>query len=461
MNNYDVIMVGGGIANTMAAMRLLEKNSDLKILIIEKGHDIKQRKCPKEKTGYCLNCKSCYLFGLGGTGTFSDSKLSYSPDIGGNVIEYIGESNFNYYLEKADSIFTNYGGVEEYSDNNEFANALSYDCSKYGLKLIKSKYRHLGTDGSQLVMNNIYDYLKSFKNLDIWTDTEVVNINFEDRQIYYKDKFGKLYTNLFAKNIIIGVGRSGSDWFTDVCKDNNIKLLNTFIDIGVRVECPASVTDKITKELYEFKIINYSETDNKTRSFCVNPNGFVTQEKYDDGIMCVNGHSYLNKKSENTNFALLVSCKFTEPFNEPIKFGKTLCSYVNMLTDGKVMVQRLLDLKNKKRSTKDRMKRLSITPTLLDAEPGDLRYALPSNILDSILQTLDNMSNVIPNLNGPNTILYAPEVKFYSSLIDVNNNLELKDYKGVYCVGDSSGITHGIIQSSISGLYVADKILES
>lgn len=460
-NKYDVILVGGGIANTMVALSLLDSNPTLKLLIIEKGNDIKNRKCPKEQLGYCNKCHNCYLFGLGGAGTFSDSKLSYSPDIGGNIIDYIGKDNFNKYLNKTDDIFTLFGGISQYSNNNDFANNLSYECSKYGLKLIKSKFRHLGTDGSQQVMNNIYKYLKTFKNLDIWTNTEVVNIDFQNHQIYYKDKFGKLYTNLIGKNIIIGVGRSGSDWFTDICKDNNVKLLNTFIDIGVRVECPASITDKITKELYEFKIINYSDTGNKVRSFCVNPNGYVTQEKYDNNIICVNGHSYLNKKSENTNFALLVSCKFTEPFNEPIKFGKTLCSYINMLTDGKVMVQRLLDLKNKKRSTKDRMKRLSITPTLLDAEPGDLRYALPSNILDSIIQTLDNISNVIPNLNGPNTILYAPEVKFYSSLIDVTNELELKNYKGIYCIGDSSGITHGIMQSSISGLYVANNVLKN
>ena len=168
----------------------------------------------------------------------------------------------------------------------------------------------------------------------------------------------------------------------------------------------------------------------------------------------------MDKHSENTNFALLVSCHFTEPFNEPIKFGKTLCSYINMLTNGKVMVQRLVDLKSKKRSTKDRMKRLSITPTLIDAEPGDLRYALPTNVLDSIIQTLDNMSNVIPNLNGPNTILYAPEVKFYSSLIDVNEKLQVEGYPDIYWLGDSSGITHGIMQSSISGLYSSDLILE-
>lgn len=458
-NKYDVIAIGGGIANTMAILSLLSKNRNLKILMLEKGNDINKRICPKEEFGKCIKCKNCYIFGLGGAGTFSDSKLSYSSDIGGNIIDYIGEDNFKYYLNEADKIFTKFGGNEEFSDNDEYANKLSYECSKYGLKLIKSKFRHLGTDGSQEVMKNIYKYLNDFSNLKIRTNAEVYDVNFEENEVKYI--YNEEHFKSTGNNIIIGVGRSGSDWLTDLCKNQDVKVLNNAIDIGVRVECPASITDEITKELYEFKIVNYSDTDNKVRSFCVNPNGFVTNENYDDGIVCVNGHSYLNKKSENTNFALLVSCKFTEPFNKPIKFGKTLCSYVNMLTNGKVMVQRLLDLKNKKRSTKDRIKRLSINPTLKDAEPGDLRYALPSNILDSIIQTLDNMSNVIPNLNGPNTILYAPEVKFYSALIDVDNNLQLKKYKNIYCIGDSSGITHGIMQSSISGLYVANKILEN
>lgn len=458
MKNYDVIFVGSGIANIMSALKILQSKPNAKILMLEKGNELSKRICPKEKTGECVNCKNCYLFGWGGAGTFSDSKLTYSPEVGGTLIDYIGEDLFNEYLDEADSIFTRFGGNTEFSLNEDYANKLSYECSKYGLKLIKGKVRHLGTDGSQQVMENIYRYLLTYPNLEIICNATVTDINFEEKIVFYTKNEQLEYIE--GKSIVVGVGRSGSDWLNDLCKKKDINLLNTFIDIGVRVECPASVTDEVTKELYEFKILNFSET-NKVRSFCVNPNGYVTQETYDDGIVCVNGHSYLNKHSENTNFALLVSCRFTEPFNEPIKFGKTLCSYINMLTNGKVMVQRLVDLKAKKRSTKDRMKRLSITPTLKDAEPGDLRYALPSNVLDSIIQTLDNISNVIPNLNGPNTILYAPEVKFYSSLIDVNSKLQVEKYPDIYFIGDSSGITHGIMQSSISGLYVADDIIEN
>lgn len=459
MKNYDVIFVGSGIANIMSALKILQSKPNAKILMLEKGNELSKRICPKEKTGECVNCKNCYLFGWGGAGTFSDSKLTYSPEVGGTIIDYIGEDLFNKYLDEADSIFTRFGGNKEFSLNEDYANKLSYECSKYGLKLIKGKVRHLGTDGSQQVMENIYRYLLTYSNLEIICNAPVTDIDFERKIITYYHRHQ--LSQVSGNSIVIGVGRSGSDWLTDLCKKKDINLLNTFIDIGVRVECPASITDKVTNELYEFKIINWSDSSNKVRSFCVNPNGYVTQETYDDGTVCVNGHSYLNKHSDNTNFALLVSCRFTEPFNEPIKFGKTLCSYINMLTNGKVMVQRLIDLKAKKRSTKDRMKRLSITPTLKDAEPGDLRYALPSNVLDSIIQTLDNMSNVIPNLNGPNTILYAPEVKFYSSLIDINSKLQVEKYPDIYFVGDSSGITHGIMQSSISGLYVADDIIEN
>lgn len=461
MINYDIITVGGGIANIMAVLRLLQYKPNLKILMLEQGNELDKRICPKEKTGVgsCVNCKNCYLFGWGGAGTFSDSKLTYSPDVGGNIIDYIGEDNFKYYINEADQIFTEFGGNKIVNYNEEFANSLSYECSKYGLKLIKGKVRHLGTDGSQQVMHNIYTKLSQYKNLEIKCNSPVIDINFEQKNVCYKTRSNE---NIWvhADQILIGVGRSGSDWLTELCKQNDIPLLNTYIDIGVRVECPAAITDEITQHLYEFKIQNFSDTGNKVRTFCVNPNGFVVQENYDGHISCVNGHSYLNKHSENTNFALLVSCRFTEPFNEPIKFGKTLCEYINMLTNGKVMVQRLVDLKAKKRSTKDRMKRLSITPTLKDAEPGDLRYALPSNVLDSIIQTIDNMSNVIPNLNGANTILYAPEVKFYSSLVDVNKNLEVDYLPNIYWLGDSSGITHGIIQSSISGLYTADTIIK-
>lgn len=456
MKSYDVILVGGGIANIALAESLLDTN--LKVLLLEKGKDIENRYCAKAKLGKCVKCTPCRITtGFGGAGTFSDCKLTYSPEIGGNLIDYIGKENFDNYLVKADSLFTRYNGKEEYFCNDEYANNFQYECSKYGLKLIKGKVRHLGTDGSYEVMTNIYNKLLNSSNIDIKCNTEVVNIDFCNQVVYTKDNEEYGYNKLS-----IAVGRYGSEWLRNLCENNNIKLINNSVDIGVRVECPRAVTDAITDNLYEFKIINYSTSGNAVRTFCVNPGGYVTIEKYDnaDGsaLSCVNGHSNANNESLTTNFALLVTSHFTEPFNQPIAYAKSIASMCNMLANDKPMVQRLIDLKAKKRSTHDRMKRLCYTPTLKDAEPGDLRYVLPANIIDSIIETLDKLNSVMPGINDSETILYAPEVKFYSSRIDLNNNLQNDKYKNVYFLGDSSGVTHGIIQSAMSGIFVADKI---
>ena len=460
MKHYDIICVGAGIANISLALQFL--NTDKKVLILEKGKAICHRSCPKSKLGMCVGCNPCQITtGFGGAGCFSDCKLTYSPDIGGTLIKYIGKDKFNYYLDKADKMFTEYGGKEEYFYDGDFANELSYECSKFGIKLLKGKVRHLGTDGSYDVMTNIYNALDKAENIDILCNTDVIDIDLKNKIVTttpnHMDK-----TNTFSSDIIsIAVGRYGSEWLRTLCISNDIKLDSGTVDIGVRVECPRAITDKITDKLYEFKLVNYSSSDNAVRTFCVNPGGIVTQENYDneDGsrLICVNGHSYSDNKSLATNFALLVTCHFTEPFNQPIQYAKSIAKMCNMLSDNKPMVQRLIDLQSKKRSTKSRMSRLCFTPTL-EAEPGDLRYVLPANIIDSITETLENLDNIMPGINGKNTILYAPELKFYSSKINVNNNLQSDLFPDIYFLGDSSGITHGIIQSSMSGIYVSDLI---
>ena len=454
MNNfktkYDVVLVGGGIANISLALNLA--NTNIKILLIELGKDIKNRKCPKEKAGKCVNCNPCAITsGFSGAGCFSDCKLTYSSEVGGTLIEYVGKDKFNELLQKADEMFIKHGAKEPLVSGGDFADKLAYDCQRYGMKLIKGSVRHLGTDGSYDVMTNIRDVLEASSNIDVLCNSEVVDIDFNSKHVLTK-------TSIFEYDqLCIAVGRSGSGWLRNVCIKNDIKLLNSSVDIGVRVECPRSVTDEVTNHLYEFKIVNYSSSDNKVRTFCVNPGGYVVQENYDDCV-CVNGHSLSDNKCLNTNFALLVSCNFTDPFNEPIRYGKSICKLSNMLADGKVMVQRLVDLKHKKRSTESRIKRLSIEPTLKDAEPGDLRYVFPANVIDSIVETLDNLNNVMPGMNGVNTILYSPEVKFYSSKIDLNNKLQNNKFDNVYFIGDSSGVTHGIMQSVMSGIYVAEDL---
>jgi uncharacterized FAD-dependent dehydrogenase len=450
LSSYNLICVGAGIANISLALQFL--NTDKKVLIIEKGQSLDKRSCPKSFVGKCVKCNPCQITtGFAGAGCFSDCKLTYSPDVGGNLIEYIGKENFSSLLGDVDKMFDDYGASGEGFYDEDFANSLKYECTKYGMNLVKGKVRHLGTDGSFTVMMNIYSQIMQSSNITLMCNTEVEDIDFVNKTVKIKDAL------LQADKISIAVGRYGSEWLRSICRKNNIKLVNSSVDIGVRVECPRSVTDFITDKLYEFKIINYSSTDNKVRTFCVNPGGYVVQENYDK-VVCVNGHSFSDNKSLNTNFALLVSANFTDPFNEPIKYGKRICELANMLADGKPMVQRLIDLKNGKRSTRDRMNRLSIEPTLSNAEPGDLSYVLPTKILNSIIETLDNLNNIMPNINGANTILYAPEVKFYTSKIDLNSNLQNDNYKDIYFIGDSSGVTHGIIQSAMSGLYVAGQI---
>ena len=454
-SHYDLILVGGGIANISLALQLINKN--VSILLIESGNDIDKRKCPKDIHGTCVSCKPCNITaGFSGAGCFSDCKLTYSPDVGGTLVDYIGSDKFNELLGRADDMFIKYGAKQERVSGGDYADKLAYECLKHGMKLIKGDIRHLGTDGSYSVMTNIREALEKSSNVNVLCRCKVSTIDFKNSQVEVVDAHSCI--NITYDKISVAVGRSGSDWLRRECLMSDIAVKNSSVDIGVRVECPRSITDEITDNLYEFKIINYSSSDNKVRTFCVNPGGYVVQENYDDCV-CVNGHSLSDNKCLNTNFALLVSCNFTDPFDEPILYGKSICQLSNMLADGKVMVQRLVDLKNKKRSTKNRINRLSIEPTLKDAEPGDLRYVFPANVIDSIVETLDNLNNVMPGINGVNTILYSPEVKFYSSKIILNKNLQSDKYDNAYFIGDSSGVTHGIMQSVMSGIYVADDIL--
>lgn len=467
-NVWDVIMVGAGIANIMAAIRILKKNPETQILMIEKGNSIRKRHCPKDKAGKCIHCKPiCQISGgFSGAGCFSDGKLTFSTEIGGNLIDYLDAETFSELEAWVNNTFTEFGGSDkEVVFDKDFADNFSNECQRYGMKLLKSEVRHLGSDGLYEIMCQVYDWLEQHPNVKILCNTTVSRIDFSANRVTL-DKEVDLYDKniwadtFYAKFISIAVGRSGSNWLREVCELNNVKLENGQLDIGVRVELPAIIMKDVTDKLYEAKIVNYSETENKVRTFCMNPGGIVVQENYDNNIVGVNGHSLLDTKTDATNFALLVTCRFTQPFNKPIEYGRRICELTNFLADGKVMVQRLHDLKHKKRSTHERMKRLSFTPTLKDAEPGDLRYVLPANVIDSLIDTMDNLNNVIPGINGKDTIFYGTEAKFYSSKVVLTRTLEPENYCNIFFAGDSSGVTRGIMQAGIAGAYIADQILE-
>ena len=453
--NYDVIIIGAGPGGIFSAYELTKLNPELKVAVFEAGHALARRKCPIDgvKVKSCIKCKTCSIMsGFGGAGAFSDGKYNITNDFGGTLYEYIGKKQALDLMKYVDDINMAYGGegTKLYSTAGSRFKTL---CIQHDLHLLDASVRHLGTDINYIVLENIYAELKD--KVDFFFDTPVQTLKVleEGYEVVLKD------SSLSCRDCIVSVGRSGSKWMEQVCKELSIPTKSNRVDIGVRVELPATVFAHLTDELYESKIVYRTEKyGDKVRTFCMNPKGAVVNENT-NGIITVNGHSYEDpaKQTENTNFALLVAKHFTEPFNDSNSYGESIARLSNMLGGG-VIVQRFGDLVRGRRTTEKRMKAAFITPTL-NATPGDLSLVLPKRILDGIIEMIYALDKVAPGTANADTLLYGVEVKFYNMEVEVSEDLESL-YKGLYIIGDGSGITHSLSHASASGVHVARKICE-
>ena len=452
--NYDVIIIGAGPGGIFSAYELTRLNPQLKVAVFESGHALNRRNCPidGDKIKACIGCKSCSIMsGFGGAGAFSDGKYNITNDFGGTLYEYIGKQQALELMRYVDEINMRYGGegTKLYSTAGTKFKKL---CIQNDLHLLDASVRHLGTDVNYIVLENLYADLKNKAEFFFDTPVEHVERLEEGYKVICKDAE---YT---CKTCIISVGRSGSKWMETVCRELNIPTKSNRVDIGVRVELPANVFSHLTDELYESKIVYRTETyGDKVRTFCMNPKGAVVSENT-NGIVTVNGHSYEDptKQTENTNFALLVSKHFSEPFKDSNGYGESIARLSNMLGGG-VIVQRFGDLIRGRRSTPSRMLDSFLTPTL-SATPGDLSLVLPKRILDGIIEMIYALDKVAPGTANDDTLLYGVEVKFYNMEVEVDNKLETR-YDGLYIIGDGSGITHSLSHASASGVHVARQIV--
>lgn len=453
---FDVIIVGAGPGGIFSAYELVQNQPDLKIAVFETGHALDKRHCPidGDKVKTCIGCKSCSIMnGFGGAGAFSDGKYNITNDFGGTLYEYIGKQKALELMKYVDEINMRYGGegTKLYSTTGTKFKKV---CIQHDLHLLDASVRHLGTDINYVVLENLYNYLKD--KVEFFFDTPVENI------VVLDDGY-KVSTNkgeYVGKQCVVSVGRSGSKWMETICKKLEIPTKSNRVDIGVRVELPAEVFSHLTDELYESKIVYRTQKyADRVRTFCMNPKGAVVSENT-NGIVTVNGHSYEDpeKQTGNTNFALLVAKHFSEPFKDSNEYGESIARLSNMLGGG-VIVQRFGDLIQGQRSNPTRIAESFVTPTL-NATPGDLSLVLPKRILDGIIEMIYALDKIAPGTANEDTLLYGVEVKFYNMEVAVDETLQ-SQYKGLYIIGDGSGITHSLSHASASGVHVARNIVQN
>ncbi len=459
----DVVIVGAGPAGIFTALEMLRYGSKKKIILIEKGLSIEKRSCPKKKTQVCVNCKPCHITtGFSGAGAFSDGKLSLSYEVGGDLPSLIGENKAQDLINYTDKIYLEFGADEhiEGLDNTDDVKEIRKRAIQAGLRLVDCPIRHMGTEKAQEIYYSIQKYLLDH-GVDMHFSCECNDLIFDGEScigVMVSEK-GKNY-EIFADKVIVATGRRGSDWLEKLCFEHNIAHEPGTVDIGVRVEVRNEIMETINKTLYESKLIGYPKPfKNKVRTFCQNPGGFVSQENYDNNLAVVNGHSYKELKSENTNLAILCSHNFTHPFNQPIEYAQKVGELTNMLGAGRIIVQRLGDIMDGKRTWEKELVRSNVKPSLVDAVAGDITAAMPYRSLTNILNFIFAMDKVVPGFASPETLLYSPELKFYSNRVKMDADLNTS-VKNLYCLGDSSGWTRGLMMASVMGVQMGRKILK-
>ena len=460
----DVVIIGAGPAGIFTALEMLRKGSKQSILIVEKGAAIEKRSCPKSKTQKCVNCKPyCHITtGFSGAGAFSDGKLSLSYEVGGDLPTLIGEDFAQETINYTDKIYLEFGADEhvEGIGNDDEVKEIRKNAIKAGLKLVDCPIRHLGTEKAQDIyyaieqhlLNNGVEMMFGYECTDVIMDGAVC--------LGAHISNGKEEMDVFAKHTVVATGRRGADWLEKVCAEHGIAHQPGTVDIGVRVEVRNEVMEKVNRVLYESKLVGYPRPfKNKVRTFCQNPGGFVSQENYDNNLAVVNGHSYKETKSNNTNLSILCSHNFSTPFNQPIAYAQKVGELTNMLGAGHILVQRFGDILDGKRTWPKELKQSNVKPTLPDAEAGDITAAMPYRAMTNIINFIKAMDEVVPGFASYETLLYSPELKFYSNRVkmdtDFNTNVE-----GLHCLGDSSGWTRGLMMASVMGVLMGRKIAE-
>ena len=458
MSKYDVIIVGAGPAGIFTALEMLKLGSKKNILIVEKGKAIEHRRCPKTKTKQCVSCKPfCHITtGFSGAGAFSDGKLSLSYEVGGDLPSLIGENRAQELIDYTDQIYLDFGADThvEGINNSDEVKEIRKRAIRAGLKLVDCPIRHLGTEKAQDIYYAIEQHLLQ-NGVEIRFGCECVDLVLKDGRclgVTLREKGAE--QELFADHTVVATGRRGADWLEKICEEHNIAHLPGTVDIGVRVEVRNEIIEKVNEVLYESKLIGYPKPfKNKVRTFCQNPGGFVSQENYDNNLAVVNGHSYKDLKSSNTNLAILCSHNFSVPFNQPITYAQKVGELTNMLGAGHILVQRFGDILDGKRTWPKELAQSNLRPTLPDAVAGDITAAMPYRAMTNIIHFIQAVDEVVPGFASQETLLYSPELKFYSNRVKMDEDLNT-NIQGLHCLGDSSDWTRGLMMASVMGVLM-------